>query len=326
MQSVTGLSASPHSYRRAYLLLAVVVLLWGANWPVMKVALNLVPPLWFTVLRLALGSGALFIAVAISGNLSRPGRLDVVQLLNGAVLQLAFYIGLINLGLRFVPAGRASVLAYTTPLWVVPGALLFLGERLDRLKATGLALGIAGLLVLFNPFAFDWSDGRVVAGNALLMAAACSWAASMLLVRGRPWHLTPFQLVPWQTLLAGLLILPAAIAFEGWPAVAPTPALAAVLAYSGPICTGFCIWAVVAITRALPAVTSSLAFLTVPVFGIAAATLTLGEPLDLALLAGLALILVGVALVARSDRRRALDRPSVKHSDALVRLGRSPHT
>ncbi|MEA2783483.1 MAG: hypothetical protein QOK29_5027 [Rhodospirillaceae bacterium] len=326
MQSVTGLSASAHAYRRAYVLLALVVILWGANWPVMKVALSSLPPLWFTVLRLLLGSGALFIAVGISGNLSRPGRPDLMQLVNGAVLQLAFYIGLINLGLQFVPAGRASVLAYTTPLWVVPGALLFLGERLDRLKATGLVLGIAGVLVLFNPFAFDWSDARVVGGNALLMAAALSWAMSMLLVRGRPWHLTPFQLVPWQTLLAGLLMLPAAIFFEGWPTFAPTPVLLAALAYSGPICTGFCIWAVVSITRALPAVTSSLAFLVVPVLGIAAATLTLGEPLDLALLGGLALILGGVALVARSDTRRAPAQPSVGHADALVRLGRSPHT
>src|SRR4051794_30621031 len=72
MQSVTGISASPHSHRRAYLLLAVVVLLWGANWPVMKLALAFLPPLWFTTSRLLLGAGALFIAVGISGNLSRP--------------------------------------------------------------------------------------------------------------------------------------------------------------------------------------------------------------------------------------------------------------
>src|SRR4051794_3390628 len=78
MQSVTGLSASAHAYRRAYVLLALVVILWGANWPVMKVALSSLPPLWFTVLRLLLGSGALFIAVGISGNLSRPGRPDLM--------------------------------------------------------------------------------------------------------------------------------------------------------------------------------------------------------------------------------------------------------
>jgi drug/metabolite transporter (DMT)-like permease len=308
MQRVTAISAATsaqvHSHRTAYLLLASVVVLWGGNWPVMKVALGFVPVLWFTTLRLLAGAAALFAAVALSGNLSRPGRRDLLQLISGGVLQLALYMTLINLGLRFVPAGRAAVLAYTTPLWVVPGALLFLGERLNRFKGFGLALGIAGILVLFNPFALDWSDGRVLLGNLLLMGAALVWAAAMLLIRGRPWHLTPLQLAPWQTLLAGLLVLPAAVAFEGPLAVRPTAHLAVVLLYTGPVCTGFCVWAVVAITRALPAVTSSLAFLAVPVFGMAAAAAALGEAIDPSLIGGLALILGGIALVAYGDRKR----------------------
>jgi drug/metabolite transporter (DMT)-like permease len=308
MQRVTAISAAGsaqvHSRRTAYLLLASVVVLWGGNWPVMKVALGFVPVLWFTTLRLLAGAVALFAAVAFSGNLSRPDRRDLLQLASGGILQLALYMALINMGLRFVPAGRAAVLAYTTPLWVVPGALLFLGERLNRFKALGLALGIAGILVLFNPFAFDWSDGRVLLGNLLLMGSALVWAAAMLLIRGRPWHLTPLQLAPWQTLLAGLLVLPAAVAFEGPLVVAPTAHLAVVLLYTGPVCTGFCVWAVVAITRALPAVTSSLSFLAVPVFGMAAATVALGEAIDPSLIGGLALILGGVALVAYGDRRQ----------------------
>jgi len=282
-----------------------VVLFWGGNWPVMKVALGLVPALWLTALRLLLGAAALFIAVAFSGNLSRPGRRDLLQLFSGGILQLALYMAFINMGLRFVPAGRAAVLAYTTPLWVVPGAMIFLGERLNRLKLLGLILRGAGLLALFNPFALDWRDGRVLLGNLLLMASALVWAAAMLLIRGRPWHLTPLQLAPWQGLLAGLLVLPFAMAFEGWRAVGPTARLVAILLYTGPVCTGFCVWAVLAITRALPAVTSSLSFLAVPVFGLVASTLALGEAIDPTLIGGLILILGGVALVAYGDRRRS---------------------
>jgi drug/metabolite transporter (DMT)-like permease len=125
----------------------------------------------------------------------------------------------------------------------------------------------------------------------------------MLLMRGRPWHLTPLQLAPWQGLLAGLLLLPFAIASEGWPVVVPTARLAVILLYTGPICSGFCVWAVVAIIRALPAVTSSLSFLAVPVFGLVAATVALGEAIDPTLIGGLILILGGVALVAYGDVR-----------------------
>src|SRR5262249_1381440 len=250
-----------HSRRTAYLLLASVVVLWGGNWPVMKVALGLMPALWLTALRLLLGAAALFIAVALSGNLSRPGRLDLLQLFSGGVLQLALYMAFINLGLQFVPAGRAAVLAYTTPLWVVPGAMIFLGERLNRFKLLGLVLGGAGLLALFNPLALNWHDGRVLVGNLLLMPSPLVWPPAMLPVRGRLWHRLSLQPAPWQGRLAGLLLLPFAIASEGWPVVVPTARLAVILLYTRPICSGFCVWAVVAIIRALPAVTSSLSFL-----------------------------------------------------------------
>src|SRR5262249_13634908 len=104
--SPQGHSPQVHSRRAAYLLLASMVLFWGGNWPVMKVALGLVPALWLTALRLLLGAAALFIAVAFSGNLSRPGRRDLLQLFSGGILQLALYMAFINMGLRFVPAGR----------------------------------------------------------------------------------------------------------------------------------------------------------------------------------------------------------------------------
>src|SRR6185369_1825127 len=106
-----------------------------------------------------------------------------------------------------VPVGRSIVLAYTTPLWVTPGAAIFLGERLSPRRAAGVALGLLGLVVLFNPFAFDWNDGNAVLGNLLLLLAALMWAASILHIRGHRWHSTPFQLAPWQALLAAILLL-----------------------------------------------------------------------------------------------------------------------
>jgi drug/metabolite transporter (DMT)-like permease len=303
MQRVSAISASAHSRQAAYLLLAGVVILWGANWPIMKLGLAELPPFWFASIRLFLGAASLFAVLAIGGNLALPGRGDMAQLLVGGIFQLAIFMGLVNLALLTVAPGRAAVLAYTTPLWAVPGAILFLGERLGRLKAVGLILGIGGVLVLFNPIGFSWSDHQQVLGNLLLMGAALSWAAAILVIRGRPWRLTPLQLAPWQLLLAGVLLLAAAFISEGSLSVDVTPKVIAILAYNGPVCIGFCFWASVAIARALPAVTSSLSFLAVPAFGIAASAVVLGERIDLTLIGGFALILAGVALVGAADRR-----------------------
>jgi drug/metabolite transporter (DMT)-like permease len=264
MQRTTAVPATAHSRQAAYLLLAGVVVLWGANWPVMKLGLADLPPFWFASIRLFLGALCLFVVLALGGNLALPGRRDMVQLLGGGILQLAVFMGLVNLALLSVAPGRAAVLAYTTPLWAVPGAILFLGERLNRLKAAGLVLGIGGVVVLFNPLGFDWTDRQLVMGNLLLMGSAIAWAASIMLIRGRPWHLTPLQLAPWQLLLGGALLLAAAYGFEGPLSLRLTPKVIAILAYNGPVCIGFCYWASVAIARALPAVTSSLSFLALP--------------------------------------------------------------
>ena len=304
MQQAVAVQAGVPTRRTAYLLLASLVVLWGANWPVMKLTLAVLPPLWFASLRLMLGAATLFGVLAATGGISLPARGDMLQLAVGGLVQLALYMGLCILGLQSMGAGRAAVLAYTTPLWVVPGALLFLGERLDGLKAAGLVLGIAGVLVLFNPIGFDWRNGELVRGNLLLMGAAFAWAAAILVIRGHPWRLTPLQLAPWQMLLGGIVLCVAALASEGPLRVEPTPATVLLMIYNGPICIGFCGWAATAITRSLPAVTSSLSFLAVPAFGIMAAALALHEPVDLTLIGGFALILGGMVLVGTADRRR----------------------
>jgi drug/metabolite transporter (DMT)-like permease len=304
MEQAVALQSRGHSQRTAYLLLGSLVLLWGANWPVMKLTLAVLPPYWFVTVRLYLGAASLFIALAATRSFRLPGRGDLLQLAVGGLIQLALFMVLCILGLQSMGAGRAAVLAYTTPLWVVPGALLFLGERLNPLKTGGLLLGIAGVLILFNPLGFDWGNWTLVRSNLLLMGAAFAWAAAILVIRGRPWHLTPFQLAPWQMLLGGTVLLPLSYLLEGPLKFEVTPSLLALMLYNGPICIGFCGWAALVITRSLPAVTSSLSFLAVPAFGIAAADIALGEPLDPTLIGGFALILGGMVMVSAGDRRQ----------------------
>jgi drug/metabolite transporter (DMT)-like permease len=297
----TPADAAPPSRARAYALLPLVVLLWGVNWPAMKVGLAYVPPLWFATLRTALGAACLFAFLALTGRLARPTRRDLPIVLSVALLQVAMFQPLTNLGLRHVAAGRAAVLVYTTPLWVTPGAVLLLGERLTPLKVAGLACGLGGIGLLFNPLALDWSRSDVVLGSVELMAASMLWGLAILHIRAHRWHLSALQLTPWQLLLGLGLLLPVTLVLEGRAAVQWNPTSIAVIAYNGPIATAFCYWAATTISRALPAITSSLAFLGVPAVGILCSLLFFGERLDGALLGGFGLILVGVTLVNLAD-------------------------
>jgi drug/metabolite transporter (DMT)-like permease len=282
---------------RAYLLLGAIIVLWGANWPIMKVGLESVPPFWFAVSRLALGAATLFAVLAASGRFAWPKRADLPVLASVSALQMVCFLSLVNFGLLTVDAGRSAILAYTTPLWVTPAAVVLLGERLGARKGAGLALGLAGVACLFNPFGFDWSRAEVVWGNAYLLLAALGWAAAILHVRAHRWVSSPLQLAPWQMLAALPVLLALALGVEGRIAVPWTPGLVAILIYNGVVATAFCFWAVVTVQRSLPAISTSLGLLGVPTAGVVFATLALGESLSATRLGGLLLIVGGMALV-----------------------------
>ncbi|GAB4182998.1 MAG: DMT family transporter [Thalassobaculales bacterium] len=287
----------------AWVLLAGVVLVWGWNWPVMKTGLAHIGPFWFGVVRCWIGAACLFgVLLATGGRTGLPDRQDWPIVAIAGLFQMAAFLVLVHAALLLVGAGRAAVIAYTTPLWVVPGAVWLLGERLTAAKALGVALGLAGLLALFNPFTFAWSDGGQVLGNALLLLAALCWAVAILAIRRHRFARPVLELTPWQLLLASLPLLPLALLLEGAPpANWPAPLLFAVF-YNGPLATAFCYWATVVIARDLPAMTSAVGFQLVPVMGVAASAIVLDEALGPELLAGMALVAAGMILATRPGR------------------------
>lgn len=287
---------------RAYLLLGAVVVLWGANWPIMKLGLESISPLWFGALRMAGGAATLFALLAALGRLRPPPRHDLPIVLSVGLLHMTLTTALMYFGLLYVEAGRAALLSYTTPLWVAPLAVPLLGERLGWRKVFGIAVGLSGLAVLFNPLGFDWSDRDTVIGNAILTVSAMVWASVILHIRKHRWQSTPLALAPWQMALSGVLLSAAALAFEDPGAIRWSGWLAANLAYNGIVASAFCFWAMITVMRALPAVSSSVGSLAIPVAGVLFSALALGEPLTATLLGGLALILAGIALVSLPAR------------------------
>jgi drug/metabolite transporter (DMT)-like permease len=283
----------------------MLVLIWGSNWPIMKLGLHHIQPLWFAAGRLALGTTTMMALLAALGRLRLPPRADWPVMFSLGLLNTGLFVALTNLALMVVPAGRSAILAYTTPLWVAPGAALFLGEKLSPGRLAGVLLGLGGVVVLFNPIGFDWSDKSAVTGNALLLIAALLWAASILHVRRHRWQATPLDLTPWQLLVGFIPVVTLAALVEGAPRPDGSAELAWTMAYNGTLATGLAFWAMVTVNRLLPALTVSLAFLCVPAGGLVFSALLLGEGLSLTNMGGLLLIVAGVATVAVVSARES---------------------
>ena len=279
----------------AWVLLVLVVIIWGSNWPIMKIGLRSIDPLWFTAARLSIALVTISTLLLFLGRLKRPHRQDFPIVLGVGVMQFAVFVTLINVGLTEVNAGRAALLAYTTPLWVAPGAYFFLREPISRMKLIGAGVGICGLLVLFNPLGFDWTDASVVKGNVLLLVAAMVWALSILHIRKHEWKGSVLELTPWQIMVALLIVVPYAW-FSNTRPVIWSSELVLILLYNGVMATALAQWASMRVTQILPAMTVSLGFLMVPLMGILSSVLWLKEPFTMTLGLGAALIVSGLVL------------------------------
>jgi drug/metabolite transporter (DMT)-like permease len=297
----------------------VLILTWAVSWPVIKVGVATVPPIWFGCLRYTIAAACLFALVAVRRELVFPPRSDWPLIAVSGALQMGAYSALTGLALTVLPPGRASVLAFSTPIWVVPLAAWWLRELISRLAMVGVAVGLSGVFAIAAPSLHSDGTGQIVA-YTMLLGAAAAWAVSIVFVRAHRFTATPLALAPWQMLVAAALLLPLAAATEG-----PLPPVgargAASLAYVGPIATAFAYWAVVETGRHFRASTMSMALLATPSLGILISALTLGETVGLSLIAGVVLIAAGFDCrqwlrsrrsAASSDPRAARDtRPAL---------------
>jgi drug/metabolite transporter (DMT)-like permease len=279
---------------RALAALALLTVTWGGNWPAMKLALAEMPPWTFRALCLAAGGvGLLLLARARGLSLAIPAadrrRLAWVTLFNivGWHLCSAY-------ALRLMAGGRASIIGYTMPLWMVLLGRVVLGESVSPGRAFALLLGIAGLAVLIGP---DLARvGASPAGPLLMVAAAVSWAIGTLVMKRRPWGMPVTVLAGWQVALGAIPVVPGALLLETPPTSLGVGALAGTL-YAVGVGMMLCHFLWFYLLGALPGPVASISVVGVPVFGVLWSAAVLGEPVGWREGVALALVLPAIATV-----------------------------
>lgn len=286
-------------------LLVLVVLILGLNWPIMATGVQSITPVWMGVFRVA---GATIVVVTIAsagGRFHLPPKRELPIVASLAIFRLGAVSLLVFTALQMIPAGRSSVVAWTTPLWTVPIAAVFLGDRMTGRRWLGLTLGITGVVVLFEPWNLDWGDPEIALGHGLLICAAITNASTSVHIRGHRWSITPLDALPWQLAGATVILLSIGFVVEGLPTVDWTPRLVGIVAYQGMLASGIALWAQIVVLRNIDPVSANLTMMGVPAVGVVSSGLILGEQVTLELALGLLMITLGVAVNLLGDRTRS---------------------
>lgn len=290
---------------RAYLLLLLMVLFWGANFSVAKVALASVPPLVFNALRFPCAAIAVWIVLRLRGPIPWPAPQDYSRILVIALLGNVLYQLFFIFGLDATNAGIASVLLAGSPILTALLSAAMGHERVQLRTWVGVFATFVGILLVVQASGGMSAGGATTTGALLMVAASASWA--MFTVGARPLLVRygPTAVTAW-TLWAGTAVLVAIGARQVMtlPAGVLTPAVWGAILYAGALSIGisYLIWyhAVSIIGNTRTATFSNA----VPAVALFIAWIWLGEVPTAGELTGSAIIIGGVALA--QSRRAAI--------------------
>jgi drug/metabolite transporter (DMT)-like permease len=275
------------------LLLAALATVWGGSYFFIRVAVPSFGPAALVALRVVIGGLLLW---GIARALRRPvevrrhlPRLAILGLLNAALPYM-----LISAAELHLTASFAAILAATVPLFAAAFGARLLGERLSAARIGGLLLGIVGVGVMvgWGPMALDRTN--VLSVLAMLVASA-SYASSGIYTKLELKGVSTYSLALGQQIGAFVwLAIPGALLA---PRNVPSPAALGSLFALGALSTGVAyLLFFKLLERVGPTKTTTVTYL-IPIVGMLAGALVLGEPLTSGMLVGLVLVLASVLLV-----------------------------
>lgn len=286
---------------RQSVILVLLTLVWGLNWPVMKVGVTGFPPLTFRALSLWLGLPLLWLVVRSLGLPLALPRRDWLSMAWLALFNMVLWHALIMLAIPQLSSGRAAILGYTMPIFSAVLGSFFFGQRLALRAWGGVAAAALGVLLLLW-YEFTQLGGRPV-GVLLMLTAAAAWALGTQMLRRSRIEVPTLTLTFWMMALSTLVMSVLALWTERAAWHAPSAATWGAIAFNAVLVFGFAQGAWFFLVRGLPPVASTLSVMLIPVLGVFAGAVWLREPLHWQDWAAMGLMVLAIASVLWPQRK-----------------------
>ena len=285
----------PALSRQQLVVLVLLTIVWGVNWPVMKVGVTGYPPLTFRAISIWLGLPVLALGLVVLKVPFRIPRAHWGELVRLAATNMFVWHACIILAVQTLSSGRAAILGYTMPIFsAVIGALVF-GSTLNRRGWVGVSAAALGVALLL------WHELTQLAGRplgvGLALLAAATWALGTQQLRRSKIELPTLTLSFWMTALTAVVMTVLSFAFERTQWRQPDAAVTGAIVFNAVLIFGFAHAAWFYLARGLPPVASTLSVMFIPVLGVFSGALWLGEALHWQDWAAVGLMVVAIASV-----------------------------
>ncbi|GAA0459437.1 DMT family transporter [Alkalibacillus silvisoli] len=277
------------------LLIFITTIIWGYAWTLMKEALQYMGPFTFSAFRFGVGALTMFIILFLF-KIGIPERKYWKHLVIIGLLQTAVVFLLVMYGLKFVEAGKSSILLYSMPIWSSLLAGIILKEKLAKPKAIGLFVGLVGLLTILGWDLWLEQEPAVIFGELLIVISAISWGLSNVYYRKYLQKLSQLQVNGYQMAFGAIAIIVVAIIAESDQAIVLNGESIYYILFTGVLASALCFTLWFVLLSVIDMVTATISTLLVPVFGLFFGWLLLNESLTASILIGSTLIIIGIII------------------------------
>lgn len=287
---------------------SLLVLIWGTTWAAIRIGLEGIPPFTGVALRFGLAGLVLLALVPILRVRFSLDRRELTLWAVNGILSFTVSYGIVYWGEQYVPSGLASVLWATFPLWVALLAHVWLpGERLTVRSSVGVLAGFAGVSVIFSEDLSRLRLGEgasagsvsVAAAAAVILLSPMSTAVANVAVKRWGKGLHPLSLTAVPMLLTGAVMGALAAAVEDFSTVQFTTRSVGAWLYLSIAGSAVTFTVYFWLLSQMTATRLSLITYAIPVVAVLVGTIFLDEPITGRVLAGSALVVVGVAVAVR---------------------------